>query len=135
MTPATDALDDLSLRLAELETTAMRAGEALRAANRRIAELTDQREAILIGMTISFPPLPEPEDYIGTESGPVGIYTAEHMRAYSIAVAQAVIEACCATCAAQLTSAVVPTDMPMYHNTAVIQCLNAIRALQVEQPK
>ena len=44
MTPAPDALDELSARLAQLETTVSRAGEALRAANQTIARLTYQRE-------------------------------------------------------------------------------------------
>jgi len=51
MNPTTDPLDELGLRLAQLETTAMRAGDALRAANRRISELTYQREAILLAAT------------------------------------------------------------------------------------
>ena len=48
MTPAADALDDLSLRIGELETTVMRAGAALRTANQRIAALEYQRESIEI---------------------------------------------------------------------------------------
>ena len=48
MNPTTDPLDEFGLRLAELEATAMRAGDELRAANRRIDELTYQRETILI---------------------------------------------------------------------------------------
>lgn len=48
MTPATDALDDLSLRIGQLETTVTRAGDALRTANQRIAALEYQRDSIEI---------------------------------------------------------------------------------------
>jgi hypothetical protein len=51
VTPAVDALDDLSLRIGELETTVIRAGDALRTANQTIARLTYQREAILLAAT------------------------------------------------------------------------------------
>lgn len=43
-----DPLDELGVRLAQLETTVMRAGDALRAANQRIAALEHQRESIEI---------------------------------------------------------------------------------------
>jgi hypothetical protein len=51
MSPTTDPLDELGLRLGQLETTVMRTGDALRAANRRIDELTYQRESILLAAT------------------------------------------------------------------------------------
>ena len=48
MNPAIDALDELGLRIGELETTVMAAGDALRAANQRIAALEYQRRSIEI---------------------------------------------------------------------------------------
>ena len=48
MTPAADALDELGVRLGELETIVMRVGDALRAANQRIAALEYQRRSIEI---------------------------------------------------------------------------------------
>ena len=46
MNQALDALDELGVRLGELETIVMAAGDALRAANQRIAALEYQRRSI-----------------------------------------------------------------------------------------
>lgn len=48
MTPSDDQLDDLAMRVGRLETTVSRAGDALRAANERIAALEYQRASIEI---------------------------------------------------------------------------------------
>jgi len=48
MNPAIDALDELGVRLGELETTVIAACDALRAANQRIAALEYQRRSIEI---------------------------------------------------------------------------------------
>lgn len=84
-------------------------------------------------MTITLPPLPEPEDYVSTRSGAVGTYTAEHMRAHGLEVAQAVIEVCRKACVAQASrwspSPIRPSSRDIY---IVHECAKAIAQLKIE---